>query len=226
MVRRARTPWTLNVDDDIVMISERAIRDAVNTISADASIFAIAFTQSDATGVAWPLQAQPGPVVYDSYVPAFIGFAHMVRSDAYRGLGGFREVLLINGEGARAVFTGAGCGGGMSCYLPSARIAHLPDPGGRDMRRYLYLTVHNGCLASIYDDPFLLMCVRVPMRLWAYFRMRSGWKVDDPGGFQVILRALWRNLPEALRLRRGVRWSTIRRWRSLVRMPEPYRRPE
>ena len=55
--------------------------------------------------------------------------------------------------------------------------------------------------------------------------MRRGWRVDDPGGFRRVLRAIGRQLPGVLRERQGVRWSTIRAWRRLAREPRPYTPP-
>jgi GT2 family glycosyltransferase len=224
IVREAGTPWVLILDDDAVVVSGAAVRQAMRTIAADDRVFAIAFAQADAAGAAWPLGAQPAPVEYPCYAASFIGFAHLVRRDAFLALGGYREQLIIFGE-ERELCLRALDAGWSTVYLPEARIAHLADPAGRDMRRYLHLTVRNGCLASIYDDPFPLMCARVSVRLLSYFAMRRGWKVDDPGGFLAVLRWLRRDLREALRARHPVRWSTIREWRLRVRTAPPYERP-
>lgn len=223
-VRRAATPWVLSLDDDAVIVSADAVRSAVRTIAADPSIFAIAFTQADAAGQPWPAGVQPASVDHPCEVASFIGFGHLVRRDAFLTLDGFRAQLIINGE-ERELCLRALDAGFRVVYLPSARIAHLADPRGRDVRQYLHLTVRNGVLASIYNDPLPLLCVRVPMRLLAYFRMRRGWKVDDRGGFVAIVRWLARDLGAAARLRNPVRWSTIRRWRYLVRHTPTYRSP-
>ncbi len=223
-VRQATSPWVLNLDDDAVIVSAEAVHAALQTIAADPSIFAIAFAQAKANGDPWPAAVQPAVVDHPCQVAAFIGFGHLVRRDAFLRLGGFRSQLIIHGEEGELCVRALDAGFRV-VYLPAARIAHLADPKGRDVQRYLHLTVRNGVLASVYNDPLPLLCVRVPMRLLAYFRMRRGWHVDDPGGFRAVLRWLARDLRTARRLRHPVRWRTIRRWRSLVRNTPAYRSP-
>ncbi|HEY5220190.1 MAG TPA: glycosyltransferase [Gemmatimonadaceae bacterium] len=223
-VYEASSPWVLNLDDDAVVLTAEPMRLALQTISADAGVFAIAFAQAQENGEPWPAGAQPAPVDYPCRVASFIGFAHLVRRDAFVALGGFREQLMINGEEREMCLRALDAGLGV-VYLPQARVAHLADPAGRDVRHYLHLTVRNGVVSSIYDDPFALMCVRIPMRLVAYFRMRRGWNVTDPWGFWAVLRWIARDVRRAFAQRRPVRWSTIRRWRSLTRRAPAYRGP-
>jgi GT2 family glycosyltransferase len=223
-VRLARTPWVLNLDDDAVILSAESVERALSTLAADPAVFAVAFAQAEADGTPWPAGAQPAATAVPARVAAFIGFAHLVARDPFLELGGYRAQLIIHGEERELCLRALDAGLGV-VYLPDARVAHLPDPGGRDVRRYLHLTVRNGVLSSIYDDPLLLLCLRVPIRLLSYFRMRRGWGVNDPGGFRAVLRSLRTDLREALALRRAVRWSTIRRWRMLARQAPPYRSP-
>ncbi|MGA9836947.1 MAG: glycosyltransferase [Gemmatimonadaceae bacterium] len=224
-VRQAHTPWVLNLDDDAVVLSAAPVLEALGTIGADSRILAVAFAQTAENGDPWPVGAQPAPVDYPCWTAAFIGFAHLLRRDAFLALGGFREQLVINGEERELCLRALDAGFGV-VYLPAARVAHLADPANRDVRHYLHLTVRNGVLSSIYDDPFLLLAVRAPIQLYAYFSMRRGWNVDDPGGFWRVLRSLGRDLPQAVRQRHAVRWATIRRWRELVRRSPPYHGPE
>ena len=223
-VFEARSPLVLNLDDDAVVLSADAVHRARQTMSEDPAILAVAFAQAQADGNPWPAGAQPAPVDYPCYVASFIGFAHLVRRESFVALGGFRRQLNLNGEERELCLRGLDAGMHV-VYLPDARIAHLADPAGRDVRRYLHLTVRNGVLSSVYNDPWPLLAVRVPMRLRAYFRMRRGWKVHDPGGFRAILRWIGRDLREALAQRRAVHWSTIREWRRLTQQPPRYRGP-
>ena len=223
-VFQARSPLVLNLDDDAVVVSADAVHLARQTMAADPTILAVAFAQARADGSPWPAGAQPAPVDHPCYVASFIGFAHLVRREAFVALGGFRRQLIINGE-ERELCLRALDAGWRVVYLPEARIAHLADPAGRDARRYLHLTVRNGVLSSIYNDPLPLLAVRVPMRLRAYFAMRRGWSVHDPGGFRAILGWIGRDLRDALGQRRAVRWSTIREWRRLTREFPSYRAP-
>lgn len=223
-VFQARSPFVLNLDDDAVVVSADAVRLALRTMAADPTILAVAFAQAQADGSAWPAGAQPAPVDYPCYVASFIGFAHLVRRDAFTALGGFRRQLMINGE-ERDLCLRALDAGWHIVYLPDARIAHLADPTGRDVRRYLHLTVRNGVLSSIYNDPWPLLAVRVPTRLRAYFAMRRGWGVQDPGGFRAIVAWIRRDFRDAWAQRHAVRWSTIREWRRLTRQFPRYRAP-
>lgn len=220
-VEEAATALVLLVDDDIVWLTAEALDTAVRTIVADAGIFAIGFAQAGPDGVRLGPGAQAAPVERPSYVTSYIGFAHLVRRDVFMALGGYRAAIVIHGE-ERELALRALDAGYHVVYLPDAVVAHLADPAGRDDRLYLQRTVHGGVLDSIYNDPLPLMLVRIPIRLRAYFAMRRGWKVHDPGGWWALVRWIGRDLPAAWALRKPVRWSTIRRWRRLGRHAEPY----
>jgi GT2 family glycosyltransferase len=220
----ARSRYVLNLDDDAMLVSRRAVEDAVAVLDGDPGVSAIAFCQADAAGEPWPLGAQPAPVEHDARVAAFIGFAHLLRRSAFEAVGGYRERLLINGE-ERDLCLRLLHAGGSVVYLPSARVAHLADPAGRDLREYLHLTVRNGVLGALYAEPLPAALATSLVRLRRYFAMRKGWGVDDPEGFPGLLRRIAADLPETWRARDPVSWSTLRAWRRLIRRPPPYRRP-
>ncbi|HVZ77004.1 MAG TPA: glycosyltransferase [Gemmatimonadaceae bacterium] len=223
-IEQAATPWVLNLDDDAAIVSVDSIRRGLDVLKRDQRVFAVAFVQADASGAPYPPHAQPAPVRVPSLIASFIGYGHLLRRDAMLALGGFREQLVVMGE-ERELCLRALDRGWRVAYLPPACVAHLPDPTGRDTRQYLHLVVRNGVLSSLYDDPFLVLCVQAPLRLVGYFRLRRALGIADPGGFRRVLRALWHDGPAALRIRRPVRWSTFRHWRKLVRQPEPYAEP-
>jgi GT2 family glycosyltransferase len=224
IAREARTPWVLNLDDDALIVAPGAVRDGVRVLGRDARVAAVAFAQADAEGNAWPAGAQPAPVDYACYVRAFIGFAHLLRRDAFLEAGGFREALGINGE-EKELCVRLLDAGWRVVYLPDARVAHLADMAGRDPRRYLHQTVRNDVLGALHNEPLPVVLASVPMRLARYFRMRKGWKIHDPGGFGTVLRDLAGGLRGTLRERRPVRLSTIRLWREMGRTPPPYHLP-
>jgi GT2 family glycosyltransferase len=220
--REARTPMLLCLDDDAFVTSREAVERGVAVLEADPAVFAVAFAQGGADGVRHPAPLQPAPVDYPCYVPAFTGYAVLLRRDALLSAGGFRERLRIHGEekelclrlldrGLRVV------------YLPDAVVGHLADAAERDVRRYLHQTVRNSTISALCDEPFPLMLGGAALRLWRYFPMRRGWNVHDPGGFGEIVRGLARELPAVLRERTPVRLSTLARWRRMTRSaPEPY----
>lgn len=223
--REAATPWLLNLDDDAFIVSADAVRAAVAVLEGDAEIGAVAFSQGDETGTAFPPEAQSDPVQHPSYIPAFVGFAHLLRRDAFLAVGGFRERLGINGEEKELCLRLLDAGYRV-VYLPGAVIGHVADAANRDGRRYLHQTVRNTTLGALYDEPFPLVLGGAALRLWRYFPMRKGWNVHDPGGFGQIVRGLARELPAVLRERRPVRWATWSRWRTMTQSaPEPYAPP-
>ena len=221
ILRVAETPYVLFLDDDAFLLSGAAVRAAVAVLDADSSVAAVAFAQADAEGRR--LDAQPSPARVPSQVQAFIGFAHLVRVDALRAAGGYRERLGVNGE-ERELCLRLLDAGHRIVYLPDALVAHVADPGGRDLRRFLRIIVRNDCLGAMLNEPLPMALASVPVRLSRYPRMRRGWGVDDPGGFRAVVRGLIGELPGVLRERRAVRWSTIRRWRRLAASP-PYHPP-
>ncbi len=225
IAREAATPWVLNLDDDAFVVTREAVETAVRVLEADPAVAAVAFAQCDDAGVAYPPSAQPLPVGFPAYAATFIGYAHLLRRDAFLGVGGFRERLGINGE-EKELSLRLLDRGWRVVYLPGARIGHVADQAGRDARRYLHQTVRNNALGALYDEPFPLVLAGTALRLYSYFPMRKGWRIHDPGGLGTIVRGLARDLPAVLRERSPVRWETIRRWRAMTRSaPEPYALP-
>lgn len=223
VARAARTPWILYLDDDAVLLSPGAVHAGMAVLERDPAVGAVAFPQSDAEGTLLPPGAQPSAATEPARVRAFIGFAHLVRREALLAVGGYREVLQINGE-ERELSLRLLDAGYHIVYLPGQPVAHLADAGGRDARRFLHLTVRNDVLAALLNEPLPLALATVPVRLWRYFPMRRGWGGDDPGGFRRILRAVGDALPRVRRDRHAVRWSTVRAWRRLAESP-PYHPP-
>jgi GT2 family glycosyltransferase len=224
IAREAATPWVLNLDDDAMLVSATAVANAVGVLAADAAVAAVAFAQSDASGTPWPAAAQPAPVNEPCYVPSFIGYAHLLRRDAFLAAGGFREGMRMHGE-EKDLCMRLMEGSWRVVYLPLARIAHLADPAGRDRAEYLFLTIRNDVLGGVYNEPLPVLALTVPARLLRYFRMRRGMGLRDPGGFARIVRALARDLPTAWRARDGMALGTWRKWRRLQRELPPYQPP-
>jgi GT2 family glycosyltransferase len=225
IAREAATPWVLNLDDDAFVVSAQVVVDAVAVLEADPDVAAVAFAQCDENGRPWSASTQPADVDYPCYVPAFIGYAHLLRRDAFLSVGGFRERLGINGEEKELCLRLLDAGWRI-VYLPQARVGHVAAAAERNGRRYLHQTVRNTTLSAVYDEPFPLVLAGAGLRLWRYFAMRKGWNVDDPGGFRRVARDVFRELPGALRERTPVRWSTWRRWRQMTQNdPEPYPAP-
>jgi GT2 family glycosyltransferase len=223
IARQARTPFILFMDDDAALLQGSAVRDALAVLRADPSVAAVAFAQADGGGRLYPPAAQPSAATAPALVPTFIGFAHLIRTDALLAVGGYREILQINGEERELTLRLLDVGYRV-VYLPDAPVAHLADPSGRDFRRYLHLTVRNDALYGLLNEPLPVALGMLPVRLLRYFPMRRHWGGEDPGGFGRVVRAVAQALPRVRRERRAVRWSTLRAWRALGDSP-PYHGP-
>ena len=224
IMRAARTDAVLLMDDDACVLDAGSMKAILGVMEADPRVAAVACAMATADGSPWEPGTQPSPVAYACYVPSFIGFAHLLRRRVFLALGGYRESFRYYGE-EKDYCRRLLAAGHDVVYVPAARVAHLPDAAGRDMARYLRYVVRNDCLCALYNDPFPLMLATVPMRLAAYFRMRSGWQVHDPGGFRWVLGELAVALPAVLRGRTPMTFADVRRWRELRRVWPPYRPP-
>ena len=214
LLNAASAPFMLFLDDDTRLLDRDSIEKALETISGDASIAAVAFAQAEADGKPWPAAMQPSAATYPCLVPTFIGFAHLMRREAFQEVGGYRTLFGFYGEEKELSLRLLEAGYSVA-YIPQARVAHVPDPSGRDRVRYLRQVVRNDCLGSLYNDPLLRLAWRLPAKMALYFRMRSAWQIADPDGFFWLVRELVSVLPAVWRERRPVSRRTLRRWREL-----------
>ena len=221
IVQSAATDFILNLDDDAFIIEPDAIRRALDVIRNDEQVAVVAFAQANEDGNSWPNTMQPSPVTYDCYIPSFIGFAHILRRNIFLSLGGYRSSFYFYGEEKEYCLRLLDAGYDV-VYLPSALVAHVPDPAGRNAQKYLRYTVRNNCLGAIYNEPLVMMLPGVAARLLLYFRMKRGWKIHDPGGFTWIVKQVLSSLPAAWRERRSLKWATFRQWRKLRQSWPPY----
>jgi GT2 family glycosyltransferase len=220
MMAEAATPYVLLLDDDAVVLSAASVESAIAILERDQSIAAVAFAQAEKDGSPWPEPMQPGRGTQPAYVSAFIGFAHLLRRDAFLRLGGYRERFVFYGEEKDFCLRMLSAGLRV-VYLPHALVGHLPDPAGRSTTRYLRFVTRNEFLYSFYNEPWAVVAVGLPLRFWRYRKMaaQSG---AEPGGIPWIVGELGRSLPDVWRNRRAVSWSTFREWRRLARTIVPY----
>lgn len=224
LVNEARHDTVMLLDDDALLLDAEAIDDARRVMEADRRVGAVAFAQAEPDGRPWPEGMQPARGQLVSLIPAYIGFAHLVRRSLFLELGGYTERLVFYGEEkdfclrllARGYYV---------VYLPHARVAHVPDPSTRDPRRYVRYAIRNDCLSSFYHEPLPLALAALPVRLARYRTMARGIPGGDPGGAAWLLGEFVRELPRALRRRRSVGWRVMREWRRLKAAP-PYEGPE
>jgi GT2 family glycosyltransferase len=221
LMRTAGADTVLLLDDDAALLDGPSVERALAIIQTDGQVGAVAFAQANADGTSWPEDMQPGRGQVPRYVPAFIGFAHLLRRAVFADLGGYRETFVFYGEekeyclrlldrGYRVV------------YLPDALVMHAQDAAGRTPQRYLRYVTRNDCLHAVYNEPVWRAIWLVPARLALYFRMRSRWGIDDPGGLRWIVSEVVATAGPALRSRRPVSRQTRASWRRLRDGNAPY----
>ena len=221
LMSQASAAAVLLLDDDAALLEAAGIERALEILSRDSDVAAIAFAQANEDGRPWPETMQPGRGQSPRYVAAFIGFAHLLRRDVFLRLGGYRERFVFYGEekeyclrlldhGLRVV------------YLPDALVIHAQDASGRTPQRYLRYVTRNDCLNALYNEPLRRVVWLVPARLALYFRMRAGWGVHDPAGLLWILKEVAANAGAALRARKPVSRRTLAAWRRLRDGTAPY----
>lgn len=220
MMTEAATPYVLMLDDDAVVFSAESVAPAIAILERDQSIAAVAFAQAEKDGSPWPEPMQPGRGTQPVYVSSFIGFAHLLRRDAFLRLGGYRENFVFYGEEKDFCLRMLSAGLRV-VYLPHARVGHLADPAGRSATRYLRFVTRNEFLCSFYNEPLAVVAVGLPVRFWRYRKMAAQ-AGAEPRGVRWIAGELGRALPDVWRNRRAVSWATFREWRRLGRTIVPY----
>lgn len=220
-VRESATEAVLLLDDDAAVLSPEAVFEAWRHLERDASLGAVAFAQAEADGRRWPAAMQPARAAAPALVPAFIGFAHLVRRSSFMVAGGYRRSLVFYGE-EKDFCVRLMDAGFHVLYLPDALVAHIPDPSGRSPRRYVRYAIRNDCLTSLYSEPLPYVLAGLPVRFWRHTRMARRIEGGDPWGLPWLAMQLARELPWVLRGRRAVSYRTMRRWRRLARQPESY----
>jgi GT2 family glycosyltransferase len=152
LMREATAPAVLLLDDDAALLDGASIERALDLLSKDENVAAVAFAQANDDGAPWPESMQPGRGQSIRYVAAFIGFAHLLRRDVFLRLGGYRESFVFYGEEKdyclRLLEHGLSV-----VYLPDALVVHAQDASGRTPQRYLRYVTRNDCLTAIYNEP-------------------------------------------------------------------------
>ena len=222
LARAAETEFIFNLDDDTVLLDATGVETTLSWMRADLRIAAIGFPQGALDGKPYQPLYQPAPVEYSCQVACFTGYAYITRREIFvERLGGYRELIDLLGEekefGLRALDAGY-----IILYLPSAVVAHFHDLRGRDQKALLRQTVQSSCLQFIYNQPFALVIPGIIARLLLYWKERRAGQIRDPWGTLWVLGRVFSMLPAALRERKPVRWSTLRRWREIRKSPPRY----
>ena len=221
LMRAAHAEAVLLLDDDAALLNGSSVGRALRIIESDRQVGAVAFAQANADGTSWPEEMQPGRGQAPRYVPAFIGFAHLLNRAMFLSLGGYRESFVFYGEEKEYCLRLLDRGHRV-VYLPDALVVHAQDAAGRTPQRYLRYVTRNDCLHALYNEPIWRAMWLLPARLGLYFRMRSRLGIDDPGGLRWIISQLAENAGAALQSRRPVSRQTLASWRHLRDGSAPY----
>jgi len=221
LMKAALAETVLLLDDDAALLNGSGVERGMRIIQSDRQVGAVAFAQANADGTPWPEGLQPGRGHTPRYVPAFIGFAHLLDRAVFLSLGGYRESFVFYGEEKEYCLRLLDRGHRV-VYLPDALVVHAQDAAGRTPQRYLRYVTRNDCLHALYNEPMWRAMWLVPARLALYFRMRSRWGIHDPGGLRWIVSQIAENARAALRSRRPVSRQTLASWRRLRDGSAPY----
>ena len=221
LMKAARAEMVLLLDDDAALLNGSSVERGMRILHSDRQVGAVAFAQANADGTPWPEGMQPGRGQAPRYVPAFIGFAHLLNRTLFLALGGYRESFVFYGEEKEYCLRLLDRGHRV-VYLPDALVVHAQDAAGRTPQRYVRYVTRNDCLHALYNEPMWRAMWLIPARLALYFRMRSQWKIDDPAGLRWIISELANNAGPALRSRRPVSRQTLASWRRLRDGSAPY----
>jgi len=221
LMKAALAETVLLLDDDAALLNGSGVERGMRIIQSDRQVGAVAFAQANADGTPWPEGMQPGRGHTSRYVPAFIGFAHLLDRAVFLSLGGYRESFVFYGEEKEYCLRLLDRGHRV-VYLPDALVVHAQDAAGRTPQRYLRYVTRNDCLHALYNEPMWRAMWLVPARLALYFRMRSRWGIHDPGGLRWIVSQIAENARAALRSRRPVSRQTRASWRRLRDGSAPY----
>ena len=221
LMKAALAETVLLLDDDAALLNGSGVERGMRIIQSDRQVGAVAFAQANADGTPWPEGLQPGRGHTPRYVPAFIGFAHLLDRAVFLSLGGYRESFVFYGEEKEYCLRLLDRGHRV-VYLPDALVVHAQDAAGRTPQRYLRYVTRNDCLHALYNEPMWRAMWLVPARLALYFRMRSRWGIHDPGGLRWIVSQIAENARAALRSRRPVSRQTRASWRRLRDGSAPY----
>ena len=225
LVREASAPSVLLMDDDAALVSADADRARAAAIGDRRARWArLRLRNAPPTARGGTKGCNRPEATCRAYVPAFIGFAHMLRREVFTAIGGYRESFVYYGEEKELCLRLIEAGY-RTLYLPDALVIHEPDPSGRSRQRYLRYVTRNDCLAALYNEPLSRLVWLFPVRLELYFRMRRAWNIVDPWGWAWILGELWKTRGSVYRDRKPVSRQTLQTWKRLRTAPQPYESP-
>jgi len=225
MVRRAKAPYILSLDDDTKLFNAESIYRALEILKKDPKVGAVALSQANEDGTLLADYMQPAPIMYECYAQSFSGYGHLLRRALFLILEGYKEIFWFYGEEAeyckRLLDRGF-----YVIYIPDARVIHYHSPIGRKEITRLRYGCRNKCFDAIYNEPFFMMVVSIPLRIINYIRWRKipceYYNFSDTGGVKWLVKELLMKFPQLWRERRPLKWETYSTWLKTRRDWPPY----
>jgi GT2 family glycosyltransferase len=225
LVEEARGDIVFILDDDAYLLESAGIQRGVEILQRDSRIGSIAFPQCDAKGEIIKEFMQPAPVNYPCLTCGFTGFAALVRTDVYRKLGGFQEILVAFKEENEFCRRQLELGYSV-CYLPTPTVCHAPSQIGRNAWYRAKMDTRNGWYVAVLHEPLWYLWFSLPRRIWSgrsYLKETDSWP-DSPRRplFREALQEFFRDLPELIKRRKPLKLSTLRTWQRIKKSYPPY----
>lgn len=217
-------------DDDCEITDPSLLVRAVELLQQHPRCGAVAFTQADAHGRAWPAATQVTDSAVPCYAPHFYGFGAVLRAEAIRQVGGFMLDYYYEEVELSLRLLDAGW---TIIHDPGLSVAHHHDWQGRDWTALNRYVLRNTILTALLRYPIWLVPVVVPRYALNHLRLSRGGFVEpqtgarrtatgaDWAGVAWALGEMARKVPYVLRNRQAIRWKTIQRWRRLRNQPTP-----
>lgn len=182
-----RAKYVISIDDDAWFTNPETVSTVVRQAEQDPRIGAIAIPYLEASSVESPRQAPvPG-----RQLKSFVGTAHMCRSSAVLEVGGYRNLLVHQGE-ERDLCIRLRSAGWTVELAAAPPIVHAPSPA-RDRDRMHKYGVRNQILFDFFYTPWCLLplVITAHSSRLLFYRKRASWTFQTLRFLAIGLRDAW-----------------------------------
>jgi GT2 family glycosyltransferase len=207
--REAHGEFVFSIDDDAWFSDPDIVRSVVEEFQRfpETAAFALRYAEPNQSGEKVYME----PLANGAEVRNFVGCSHAIRREAALAVGGYRELLVHQGE-ERDLCVRLRQSGHAVRYLRTPHIVHEPSPS-RDFRRWHYYGIRNTLLFDVLNVPLGALIPRLLVDAVFLFRHAA----PRCGLAQTSLWLL-RSFAACARywpLRQPVSWQSYRLYRSL-----------
>ena len=199
-IANARGDYLMTVDDDARFLHSDAVRRMVDAFRHEPDLGAVT------CNIEGPRESPPA--ARDRYVHTFKTGFTMVPRQAFDTWVGYYPDVFFRSAGEQYLATALWNAGRPVKQLAGVRMHHALAMQGRSLWAWGFYGLRSQILVCMMRDPWYL----VPPRLGAKFvnSLVHGIRKRDLRAWAAGWTNVWWHLPEALRLRRPIRWSTQR----------------